>query len=321
MTSTEPYAYWRAALQAKDKRSLPPTSDGDVHPGRYRMRKHKDGPWVPVAVWPVEGKELPACRIDGADVDYETAQSRASFFHQNPVTQAQYAEYEETGRWWDEVAGVGHNNPPDEGEDDHVRLKKQFDALVEEAEPLITAKVATQEQAEKHAAMAKALDAIARDADKKRKAEKQPHLDAGKAVDDKWRSLTNDPKDVAKKVKRTLDAYMREQERVKREEAERLRQEAMAQAKRSDNQEEVQAKFEQAQELEQAKTTVGTTGAKVRMREVVSAVITDFDKAAADPQIKNHPDYRAFVQQLCDRAVRAGKTIEGVERKETKEAA
>lgn len=320
MTGTDTYAYWRAALQAKDKRSLPPTSDGDVHCGRYRMRKHKGGPWVPVAVWPVEGQEHPACRIDGADVDHETAQAKASFFHQNPVTQKQYAEYEETGRWWDEV-GPGHNNPPDDEADPHERWTKTFEALKEEAEPLIGSKVETEEQAEKHAAMAKALDAVAREADKIRKAEKQPHLDAGKAVDNKWRSLTTEPKDVAKKVKRTLDEFMREQERQRREEAERLRQEAMAQAKRSDNQEEVVEKIERAQALEQAKTTVGTTGAKVRMREVISAIITDFDKAVADPQIKDHPDYRAFIQQLCDRAVRAGKTIKGVERKEEKVAA
>ena len=316
----DPYAYWRAALQAKSKRDLPPTSDGDVHCGRYRMRKHKDGPLVPVAVWPVEGQDH-ACMIDDKHVDHETAQAKASFFQANPVTQAQFTEFMETGRWWDEVgAPIGHNNPPEDGEqDDHARLQAEFEALKKEAEPLLGAKVETQDQAEKHAAVAKALDGLANKAEKLRKAEKQPHLDAGKAVDNKWRDLANDPKAEAKKVKRTLDEYIREQDRIKREEADRLRREAMEQAKRSDDQDSVVQKMAEAQALDSQKTAIGTSGVKVRMRTVVDAVITDYD--AAFMALKDRQEMKELVQSLANRAVRSGVDLPGVQRHEREEAA
>lgn len=318
MTSTETYAYWRAALQAKDKRSLPSTSDGDVHCGRYRMRKHKDGPWVPVAVWPLEGHDYPACRIDGYDVDFETAQAKASFFHQNPVTQAQYAEYEETGRWWDEV-GLGHNNPPDDiaDQNDLARLQAEFEALEKEAAPLIAAKIETQDQADRLGALANALTKIKTGADKLRKAKKQPHLDAGKAVDDKWNPLKNAAEDQVKKIQAASTAYLKRIREEREAEVRRLEEEART----ANDFDTVKEKIIEAQQVQSARVNVGSSGRGIGLKEVVEAEIVDFDKALNDPHIKNDRELRDLVRKLATRAVRAGIDVAGVERATREEAA
>lgn len=58
---TDPYIdqeWWREALAG----NKPPLYDGEPHPGWYKYRKYKGGPWIPVYVW------------RHADVDEETGE-------------------------------------------------------------------------------------------------------------------------------------------------------------------------------------------------------------------------------------------------------
>lgn len=317
--SENPYAFYNASLAGQK----PALHESDPQPGFYRMKWKKDGPWVLVAAWLDDDDQLVGF-MDGQTVDRDRLEERWTYFAQHPVQEDLWRAVNAGEQSWPDdapAAGLGHNSGDDGEQDKHAILTSQLAALEKQADAILETPVETEEEAEARAALAKGLDKIGSDAEKTRKVEKQPHLDAGKAVDAHWNKLRDAAKDKSSEVKRTLNAYMREQDRLKREEAERLRREAMEQAKRSDDQDAVAEKMAEAQALETKKTTVGTTGAKVRMREVVTGVIVDWDKVLADPQIRKHPEFMSFVDQLCTRAVRAGKSIDGVERKEEQVAA
>ena len=65
--------------------------------------------------------------------------------------------------------------------------------------------------------------------------------------------------------------------------------------------------------------TGGATGRVITQRKVKVATITDYDKALG--ALKDHPDMKALVQQLADRACKAGVPLAGVTYSEKMEAA
>jgi len=83
-----------------------------------------------------------------------------------------------------------------------------------------------------------------------------------------------------------------------------------------------QLKAEAAEREKAAQATnaqAGRTGAKVSLRTFVSARIVDYGKALV--ALKDHPEMKALVEQLANRAVRAGVEVAGVERFEEQRAA
>ena len=48
---------------------------------------------------------------------------------------------------------------------------------------------------------------LSREADRKREEEKRPHLEAGKAVDQKWMSVVRMAKDAADGIRRAMEAW------------------------------------------------------------------------------------------------------------------
>lgn len=195
--------------------------------------------------------------------------------------------------------------------------------------------VKTQDQADKAAIWAKRLTAIKNRATDLHKVEKQPHLDAGRNVDNKWRGLKEDPDTLAKKLKAHVTPFLQEQQRLEyerqqreRDEAERKRREAEALAAQADvsntaAQAEAERLQQEANQQEQAaqaqKAQAGRTGARVSLRTFVSARIVDYDKAIK--ALSNHPEMKALVETLANRAIRAGVELDGVERFEEQRAA
>lgn len=177
--------------------------------------------------------------------------------------------------------------------------------------------------------------------DKMFRSKKDPIVQAGKEVDEefRWRS---EIKELATDLKRHQDDFLREQDRLEqerqrkaREEADRkareaeeaLRKAAETQQKSEKEREAARIEAEQIaaeaaaaeREAQARKVQAGRTGAKVSLRTYVFARIVDYDKALV--ALRDHPDMRALVEQLANRAVRAGVHVDGVERAEEKRAA
>lgn len=317
------WTWWQAALAnpAEIGKSLP-VHDGDVHQGYYRT-KFKGGKFEPVAIWYEDGEWL-ALRSDRP----VRADEIWTFACRNPISYEAYEKASTTGEWDDEPTapqrGMGDNLPTDPFE----ALKLEFQGEEELAAEFLKTPITEQAQADRAAVLAKRIASIAKKAKDMHEREKEPHLTAGRAVDAKWRALKEDPDTLSKRLKRHMDDFLLEQQRIEQErqrkaqeEADRLRKEAEAAAiaaRQSENEYE-QAKADRltreaaaAEKEAQAKNTAaGRTGAKVSLRTFVSAKITDFD--ALLMALKDRQEIRECVEALANRAARSEVKLPGME--------
>lgn len=318
------WAWWQNALAG----NIGSIHEGDPQQGYYRTR-FKSGPWEPVAIWFADG-DWHALRgektVEAVDI--------WTWCCRNPITYEAYTKAIEGAGWDDEpeAPAIGHNLPTDPFE----ALKVEFDAEKEQAESFLKLPIKTQADADRAAVWSKRLSTIAKKASDLHKVEKQPSLDEGRRVDNKWRDLKEEPDALSKKLKRHLDEYLREQQRIEmerqrmaREEADRKRREA-EEAARAAAQQESAAAAEEARRLQdeaaqaereaQARNaSAGRTGAKVSLRTFVFAEITDYD--ALLMALKDRPEIKEVVESLANRAARSGVELAGMAIKSEQRAA
>lgn len=324
------WAWWIDALNGK----FGPIHDGDPQQGYYRVRR-KDCPWEPVAIWQDEDTGAWLAYRDGKEV---RADDIWSWCCRNPISFEAYEKAMAGSGFDDEpkqAAGIGDNS----GEADPFdALRIEYLGEKELAEEFMKQKVTTQAQADKVAIWAKRLTTIKTKAEGLHKVEKQPHLDAGRTVDDKWRELKTEPDELSKRLKAHIKSFLQEQiraeedrQRKAREEADRLRR-AAEQAAREEQQraeegnpdgsllKEADRLREQAREAEQEaearKVNAGRTGARVSMRTVKVGVVTDYGKAAAALVAMKHKDLLTEIDRLAQRAATAGMPFDGMEVRE-----
>lgn len=322
------YDYWSNALEG----NFGPVHDGDAQPGFYRRRLVRNGPFVPVAIWH-DGTKMIAL-VDGKPAD---PVDLWSWVCDKPITEQAYHKAVRGEGWDDEpeapIAPTNGNMPSDP----HEALSVEWDQEKEIGNGILAKPITTKEQADQAAVYAKRVAVVAKKATDHHKVEKQPALDEGRRVDDKWRDLKDEPADMGKKVKRHLDAFLREQERIEqerqrkaREEAERRQkeaEEAERKARQAGNDEAAQkeaarlkAEADEAECDAQARNaSAGRTGSKVALRTFVSAEITDFDALLL--ALKDRPEIRECVETLANRAARSGVDLPGMKRIEEKRAA
>lgn len=113
------------------------------------------------------------------------------------------------------------------------------------------------------------LIALGLDLEKKvetrRKAEKQPHLDAGKAIDEAHRPLLETVTKGREHLKKMLGAFMQAEERKRREEAEAARRAADEAARAAEERPDPFAAFDAAKAQEKAKAAQETARAPVNV--------------------------------------------------------
>lgn len=339
--NADPYRFWRDALEIGGGRQLTRemskklgvTTEPQV--GFYRKR-NKNGQDIPIAIW--RGDEGLVALAGLNIVDPDDVWTWCCTW---PVSHEEYTAVFEGGSWPDDAPTaepvVGHNMP----EDPHEAAKIEFEGEKEIAEEFLKTPITTQQQADQAAVWAKKLSDLHGKVDRMFRAKKDPIVQAGREVDEEFR-WRQEIKELATALKRHQDEWLREQERIEqerqrkaREEADRKArqaEEALRKAAESDQQSEkereaarkeaerIAAEAAAAEREAQArKVQAGRTGAKVSLRTYVFARIVDYDKALV--ALRDHPDMRALVEQLANRAVRAGVHVDGVERAEEKRAA
>lgn len=332
------WSWWQAALAG----NIGPIHDGDPQQGYYRVRR-KGEPWEPVAIWQDETTGAWLAYRGGREADAGAIWTWAC---RNPISHDAYEKAMAGGGFDDEPArapGIGHNAAE---ADPFDALRVEYLGEKELAEEFMKQPVTTQAQADKVAIWSKRLTAIKSKAEGLHKVEKQPHLDAGRAVDDKWRELKTDPDDLAKLLKAHIKPFLQEQiraeeerQRKAREEADRIRREAdeqriaaekamaeklaagmsdaMAIKEHNDRMAEAERLARAADaEAEARKVNAGRTGARVSMRTVKVGVVTDYAKAAAALVAMKHKDLLAEIDRLAQRAATAGMPFDGMEVRE-----
>lgn len=316
--SAPSYDYWQNALAG----NFGPVHEGDPQPGFYRRRLVRNGPFVPVAIWHDGNTMLAKLNNDMVD-----AADLWSWVCDKPITHEEYNRVMDGGSWSDEPkapeAPATGNMPSDPFE----ALTVEWQGEKEVGEEILSKPITTQDQANQAAVYTKRVAGVAKKAADHHKVEKQPHLDAGRAVDDKWRDLKEEPADMGKRVKRHMDAFLLEQQRKERErqeaarrEEERLRREAEEAARQASQADDEAAKAEaerlqkeadaKAKEAEARNAQAGRTGAKVSLRSFVSGQITDFDTLLL--ALKDRPEIQELVQTLANRAAKSGVELPGM---------
>ena len=317
------YAYWQAKLRGEDPDPL--TDRTKLPLGFWRLRSGD-----PLAVWLGEDGARVALRGFSAAPRQMAAKHMEAMAESGSfglaVPEALYRAAFEAAEWPDDppaVAPIGHNLPAS----DFDRLRIEIEGEAETTAPFLLKPIETQADADKCSTWARRVGMLAKAADEAREAEKAPHLAAGREVDDRWRPVIADARDLTARLKKHVEPYLirlkreaDEAARKAREEAEQLRAAADLVTVNEDERAEL---IHQAQETERAaepkRAIAGRPNMRVSLRKKVRARIVDYD--ACHAALKDHRDMRELVEQLANRAVKAGVPLAGVEAEEYEEAA
>jgi len=182
------YSFWRKALQEGVVGSI---VEDEPQPGFYKV-KTKDG-FDPVSIW--YENDQPVVLRDGLEVEGDLRWEVWMRCAKRPIAHETYNQRIETGKWPSDLAApeptYGHNSGS--VPDTEVIGDQLADVSTQASEWLagIGNKVTTQDQADKAANFANRYAELERAAEDKRKAEKEPHLKAGRDIDEKWRPIVD----------------------------------------------------------------------------------------------------------------------------------
>ncbi len=310
------WAWWRGALANPKEigRSLS-VHDGDPQQGYFRVRYAKDKPFEPVAIWKEDGQWL-AYR-SGKEVRADDIWTSCC---RHPVTYEAYNDAVDGKGWSDDDAVVAKQvQPPAPGDnsgavDPAEELADQIESALKGKDAY--AKITDDATAAKALSLRNRLNELSGQADKIRVKQKEPHLEAGKAVDAVWQPLVKKAKAGADEVKASIATWetekLRRQREFERQHAEELRRQEdarrAAEATGEADVAEIEAPAVEAPAPAAAPTPIQPTygkAASVSVKIVVSEV-TDWTALAT--YMLAHPDLQALLRQLAQRALDAGRT-------------
>ncbi len=311
---SDQYETWRLLLAG----AKPLISDAEPAVGFYRVHR-KGAPWEPVAIAAQDDGTVYALR--GPDVvAVETVWPWAA---RNPVEYDAYISAFEGRGWPDDapalpVAAVAP--PADAAENPRAvagdnaattdaaeALRLELEGEKEIARQFLASPITSQEEADRAAVWASRVAELKNRGDAAHKAEKAPHLEAGRKVDDRFR-WREEAEILVKKLKNHVlpwlqqkkaeeDARARaaaEEARKQREEAQRLADEAAkaGDAEAAERAIEAQRQADEAAKAAQPqRASAGRTGARVSVRTTQDVTVSDPVACAAHfaglPQVPN----------------------------------
>lgn len=304
MQTQADYTYWTNALAGQ----FGAVHDGDPQCGFYRKRTRKGGPFVPVAIFPMHGQM--AAVVEGKQAD---ASEIWTYCCEHPIPEDWYRAVAERGEPWPDLDGavaasIGHNNAPT---DEAEILAGQIEAA--SAGVSAYENITDDGEAAKAQSLRSRLLELCRDADKKRDTLKRPHLEAGKAVDEKWQPLVKAAKAAADKIATALGAHETRKARAAAELARKAEEERQRLAREAAKDDQPPPPPPPAPEPAPAPVSTIRGGygraASVKAVKTVTA-ITDMD--ALFGFLKPHPELKDLMFKLAQRGVTAGLEVPGV---------
>jgi hypothetical protein len=308
------YAFWNAALAAKQAgRPIPETPiKGRVESGFYRTGSGK-----PVSIWRDAGTlfvQVGTQLIEKPEA--EIAESMFSFWCSDPVSYDAWEAVCERGEPWPDqheaVRDVEQMASPFASA--YSAISGDLQALGDPVSELVKAGAAQTEDASNRAAdLAGKLQDLEKRAESERKAEKQPHMDAAKAVDERWKPLIEAASANKSLIKsRVVEPWLKakaDAERKARDEAARL---AREEAERSGA---GQAEAAAAAAMASQPVKASTKGGRVALRTYEVITITDIravlrffvERNEEVPKLLIEP-----IEQLAKAMHRAGVKIPGI---------
>lgn len=220
----------------------------------------------------------------------------------------------------------GHNNPPPEA-GFGLHIDDLFTLL---SDTLSGGEVSTDEQEAAIDAILDEFRKAAKDADAARAAEKQPHLDAGREIDGRWKPIVLKADRGVVACREALTPYRTAKQAAKDEAARKAREEAESRAeaarKALQGADDLETKFAAEQEFEAAKKLTAVANridrAPTGLRTFWEAEITDRGAALRHYLTRAPERFEALIQQLADEDARSTRApVPGVTFHERKKAA
>lgn len=316
---TDIWQWWRDALAGKEQ-----TIDGDSPQcGFYKMRESRNGPWLPVMIR-MDGETL-RCRVaDNSDADPCKIWTWCAG---NPISKDDAKFAFETGSFpGDAPAPIGDNSGD-------LSLAEQIkDYATQALNWLKKNGIKDKASGDRAANYRQELLRLKKEADTQRIAEKKPHDEAAKAVQNKWVPIIDEAELAAEELRGALGAYMIAEKRAAEAEA-RAKYEAEqkaiaavranieAQRAKQMRDDPIAALTSPEPELPMAPLPPepvkiqagGQRGRKTGLREVTRYVVTDHAKALAF--FADSEDVKELIGKLAERASKAGVAVPGVEKR------
>ena len=221
------FSAWREALRTGKPVAY---ERGQPTAGYYKRRSRNQDRsirWDVVAIWQDAGEWI--CAVSGGYAPRNADEIEELFANVNatPISYEMFTLISDGGTWPEDVAPV--ETAPDLAPHEvaAAELKAQQDAAKAWALAL-GGKPATQEQADKAANYAETFGKIEKSSDKARAAEKEPHLEAGRAVDAKWKPITEGAALAKKWAKGLSEDYARAEAARRQREADEANRKARA---------------------------------------------------------------------------------------------
>jgi hypothetical protein len=324
----ERWAWYQASLKDPSKIGTEalPIHANEYQVGYYRTRA-KGGQWEAVGIYPDD---------NGVDVGFrgdrqvKDLQELFLWSCRYPISHAAYVKALAGGGFDDEPpAPIGDNSGD---ADPFEALRIEFEGEAELARAFLKTEVKTQADADKAGIWSKRLADISKRADGEREREKAPHLQASRAVDDKWRPVVGDAKDMAASLKKHVEPFLIAQKRAEEarakaaaEEAAKQRREAEEALRRARSEEtdaatRAKAEDDAARALADARdsekaaevrnASAGRTGARVALRTDKHGEIVDYDVLLM--ALKDRTEIKEIVQSLANRAAKSGFELPGM---------
>lgn len=220
--TADPWAWWTAALAGKA-----PDASTEPEWGFYRVRESGGrGQWRPVAIWQSEGKWIGLC----AGQPVGDVHRLWTYCLRHPITDAAY-EKAMAGEGFDDeppLAAIGHNSAD---ADPLEALRLEFMGEKEQAEDILKRGIKSQAEADRASIWKDRILKIRSRAEALFRAEKQPVLDEGKRIDEKYRALAHerdsDCTALVNRLRKGMEDFLKDQKRAEEERQRKAREEAL----------------------------------------------------------------------------------------------
>lgn len=311
------WTWWQKALKDPSKIGSKDllVHDGDPQQGYYRIRYGKDKPFEPVAIWRDDNGNWLAYR-NGREANAEAIWTSCCW---HPVSYEAYQDAVDGKGWPDEDKVVASQiKPPVPGSLQNSKGVDEAEALQDQIEAALAgiaaySKVTDDETAAKALSLRNRLNELSREADKVRTKEKEPHLEAGKAVDAKWQPLVKKAKAGADQVRDAIGAFETEKLRIQREEQRKAEEEARKATQEVRGEQTATAAVIESPQTETAPAPIKPTYGKAASVavKIVLKDVTDWKALAV--YMCDREDVQELLRKLAQRALDAGRAnIPGV---------
>lgn len=334
---TDVYAWWRAALDAPNQigKSLKMTTTPE--PGFYRRRFVKNGPWVPVWIYPQpeDGSPWLARVTDEGKMRELPADDQWMSCRDRPITQAEYERVAEQGLGWSdqdpvvakqrrEAAKPGDNQPADEAEILQSQIEsasqgaQRFGKLVKWTKrgktdvPVVQSFITDDAMLTQAQEVRSRLLELYREGETKFHKEKDPITAEGRRVDERWR-FRNDAEQVALIIRESMAVY--ETKKLEAENAARAAAEAAKLTEMPSFANPEPAPAPAPPPPAARDTTVKGSSGRAATVGVAWDVVAIVDQDKLYQYLREHADLKATLWQLAQRGLDAGRDVPGITRK------